>query len=197
MPTGRYNVCPFVQSCWWVRRGYQHLLCVENMISPCITLGRYCMLGYVPVDIVCLVVLKFPDVLGQLSYLSATSHMELVGVKIKARFEQILGQSVVVRARFMLDWDCGSVHKAFGDAVPIKGSFVRLLAVACVWGFVWDWSKDFGVVFADDSCHVAHTAIANFLIVLNNLWYRWWWGTCLFGSTLEMIGSISYNVYVE
>ena len=177
MPTGRYNVCPFVQSCWCVSRGYQHLLCWK-ISSPCATPVRCCMLGYVPVDLVWLVVfLKFPDVLGQLSFLSAASHMELVGATIKARFEQVLGQTVVVPVRFMWDWDCGFVHNAFGDAMPIKGSFVRLPAVARVWGFVWDWSKDICVVAAADSCHV----------VLSNLWYRWRWGTCLSGGTLQMI----------
>ena len=107
-------------------------------------------------------VFKFPDVLGQISFPSATLCMEWVGVTIEARFEWALCQTVVLFVRFIWPRDCGLVHD--GQAVSTEGAFAGLSAIVCAWSFVWDWGKDSGIVAADDSCHVAHTAIAEFMV---------------------------------
>ena len=105
MPAGRYDFCPFVQGWWWVSCSYHRLLCKADITSPCATLIRCCTLRYAPIDLIWLVVvLNFPDVLGQLSFPSATLCAEWVGVAIEARFERALCQTVVVFVRLMGHW---------------------------------------------------------------------------------------------
>ena len=134
MPAGRYDFCPFVQGWWWVSCSYHRLLCKADITSPCATLVRCCTLRYAPIDLIWLVVvLNFPDVLGQLSFPSATLCTEWVGVTIEARFEGAVCQTLVVFVRLLWHWDCGLVHDAFGQAVSTKGAFAGLSAIACAW----------------------------------------------------------------
>ena len=122
MPAGRYDFCPFVQGWWWVSCSYHRLFCKADITSPCATLVRSCTLRYAPINLIWLVVvLNFPDVLGQLSFPSATLCTEWVGVTIEARFERALCQTVVVFVRLLWHWDCGLVHDTFGQAVSTEG----------------------------------------------------------------------------
>ena len=82
------------------------------------------------------------------------------GCNIEAHFERAFCQTVVVFVRLMWHGDCGIRSNSF-----YRGAFAGLSAIACARGIVGDWSKDFGFVAADNSCRVAHTAIASFHIV--------------------------------